>query len=77
MTGGAVLRRALEDGVDVARLARQVAVLTEELKPGRQVIELGAPGWRRLQGRHEQAAKQQREQRKGTPGAGRGSQLPD
>jgi hypothetical protein len=44
MTRGAGLRRALENRVDVTGLARQVAVLPEELKACGQMIELRANG---------------------------------
>jgi len=42
MTGGAVARRALEDGIEMAGLAGQVTMLADELEAGRQVIEGGA-----------------------------------
>src|SRR4029077_3283143 len=60
---GAILRRAFEDGVDVAGLARQIAMLSEELESGRQVIEGAAYRCRRLGRPCEPAAEQQREQR--------------
>ena len=47
MAGGAVARRTLEDRIVVTRLARQVAMLTNQLESGGQVIEGGAVDLRR------------------------------
>src|SRR6184192_3086104 len=42
VTGAAILRGALEYGVDVTGLAGQVAVLADELEAGRQMVEVQA-----------------------------------
>jgi hypothetical protein len=67
MTGGAGLRRALENRIDVTGLARQVAVLPEELEPCRQVIELRAQEGLRVCSRREQPKEEQRGQCKHAP----------
>jgi hypothetical protein len=59
MTRAAVLRRALEHGVDVTGFAGQVAVLADELEAGGQVVEVGVGGCREDR-RREREREQQR-----------------
>jgi hypothetical protein len=51
----------------VTGLARQVAVLPEELKTCRQMIELRANGWLRVCSRRGQTEEEQRGQCEDTP----------
>jgi hypothetical protein len=61
----------------MAGLARQIAVLAEQLEPGRQVIELRALGGCCVRGQNERACEQQGRQQAATRcagHAGRGAQ---
>jgi len=67
VAGLALLGGALEYCVGMARLARQVAVLADELETGREVIKrgaLGARGLRRQAAEGEQQCAEQRAQRR-------------
>src|SRR5207248_6490731 len=65
VTGAAILRGALEYGVGVTGLAGQVAVLTDELEAGRQMVEVVAD--RRGKPLRQQPEEQQRRERAYTP----------
>jgi len=75
VAGAAILRRALEHGVRMAGLAAQVAVLPDEFKARRQVIEHGAFGRGERGGCHGQqqqcqVARAPAAAARGSPGAG-------
>src|SRR5205823_540118 len=70
VTGAAILRGALEYGVDVTGLAGQVAVLADELEAGRQMVEVVTDRRRRHALRQQPERQQQRRERAYAPAAG-------
>lgn len=59
VTGGAILRCAFENGVDVAGLAGQIAVLAGKLEARGQVIKRGAIDGGGVCGMHRTGQQQQ------------------
>src|SRR5438105_10014124 len=69
MAGATLLRRALEDCVDVAGLAGQVAVLTRELEAGGQMVEVRVGGRRGDRWREREPEQQRRKRVHASPNA--------